>query len=59
MIMIFMGFGWPRFSEKYLAAVSARFTANSSICEMATGNGSRLPSLPIDYSANNYSGPNS
>ena len=42
MVMIFMGLGWPIFSKKYLDVVSARFTARSIFCEIATGDRLRV-----------------
>ena len=42
-----MGSGWPMFSENIfmLDVVSARFTARSIICEMATGDSLRVTQI--------------
>ena len=38
-IKIFMGSGWPMFSEKCHDVVSERFTARSIVCEKSSGDG--------------------
>ena len=56
----FHGFGVAHVFWKYVYVVSARFTARSIFCEMATGDRLRVcPDFPLTILQNNHSVPNS